>query len=96
MPIRDRLAGLVAGVKAMPAKEIRDQALHAAAAILCLLPVALAPNLITGALSGLLIGLVRELTEEGEISLVALKAALGSKLDLSFWALGGAVAGIIA
>lgn len=77
-------------------KEIRDQALHCAAAILCLLPVALAPNLLTGALSGILCGLIRELTEEGEVSLAALKAALGSKLDLSFWALGGAIVGLIA
>lgn len=77
-------------------KEIRDQALHCAAAILCLLPVALAPNIITGAVSGFLCGLIREVTEEGEVSLAALKSALGSKLDLSFWALGGALAGLIA
>ena len=77
-------------------KEIRDQALHCAAAILCLLPIALAPNILTGALSGFLLGLIREITEEGEVSLAALKAALGSRLDLSFWALGGAIAGAIA
>lgn len=77
-------------------KELRDQAAHAAAAMLCLLPVALAPNILTGLISGLLVGLVREITEEGEVSIEALKAALGSKLDLSFWALGGAVAGLIA
>lgn len=77
-------------------KELRDQAAHVAAAILCLAPVALFPNPIGGAVSGFLVGLVRELTEEGEISLEALKQALGSKLDLSFWALGGAIAGIIA
>lgn len=77
-------------------KEIRDQALHCAAALLCLLPVALAPSIITGAISGLLVGLVREITEEGEVSLAALRSALGSKLDLSFWTLGGAIAGLIA
>ncbi len=77
-------------------KEARDQALHAAAALIILLPFALAPSLLTGAVSGFLIGLVRELTEEGEVSLPALRRALGSKLDLSFWALGGAFAGIIA
>jgi type III secretory pathway component EscS len=77
-------------------KQLRDQALHCAAAALCLLPVALAPNLLTGAISGFLVGMVREITEEREVSLAALKAALGSKLDLSFWALGGALAGIIA
>lgn len=77
-------------------KEFRDQSAHAAAAIICLLPVALFPSIIAGAISGFGIGLVRELTEEGEISLAALKEALGSKLDLSFWALGGAIAGLIA
>jgi hypothetical protein len=78
-------------------KEILDQALHCAVALLCLLPLALAPNALSGAVSGFLLGLVREVTEEGDpVSLAKLRAALGSKLDLSFWALGGAVAGIIA
>lgn len=77
-------------------KELRDQALHCAAALLCLLPVAMAPNIITGAISGLCCGLIREITEEGEVSLAALRNALGSKLDLTFWALGGAIAGLIA
>lgn len=77
-------------------KEIRDQAAHALDAILCLLPVALWPNPLTGALSGFLVGMVREITEEGEVSLPALKRALGSKLDLTFWALGGAFVGLIA
>ena len=77
-------------------KEYRDQALHCAAAILCLLPIALAPNLLTGALSGFMCGMIREMTEEGEISLPALEGAFKSKLDLSFWALGGAIAGLLA
>lgn len=96
MSIRDRLAGPVARLKAVPVKELRDQSLHALGAILCLLPVALLPNPLAGALSGLGVGLVRELTEEGEVSLAALKRALGSRLDLSFWALGGAIVGLIA
>lgn len=77
-------------------KEPFDQVLHCAAAILCLLPVALAPNILTGALSGFLCGMIRELTEEGEISVAALRGAFKSKLDLSFWALGGAIVGLIA
>jgi hypothetical protein len=77
-------------------KELRDQAAHAGAALIILILFGLAPNVLTGALAGFGIGLVRELTEEGKISLAALKAALGSKLDLSFWALGGAIAGLIA
>lgn len=95
MNIRDLFAGLLAGLP-VTAKEVRDQSLHAGAAFLCLLPIALFPSIIAGALSGLGLGLIREITEEGEVSLAALKAALGSRLDLSFWALGGAIAGLIA
>ena len=74
-------------------KEVRDQVLHCAAAFIILLPTG--PGIIGGIMAGLAIGLVRELTEESEISLPALKSALGSRLDLSFWALGGLLAGII-
>jgi hypothetical protein len=72
-----------------------DQAAHAAAALLAILPLALAPNPLTGAWAGFAIGLVREITEEGEVSLAALKAALGSRLDLAFWTIGGSIAGLI-
>ena len=77
-------------------KEIRDQLAHAGAALQCLVPFGLIPCILTGALAGFGIGLVREITEEGEVSLPALKKALGSRLDLSFWTLGGAIAGLIA
>jgi hypothetical protein len=77
-------------------RELRDQLAHASAAILCLLPVALAPNILTGAISGFLCGMIREVTEEGEISLPAIKAALGSWKDLCGWSLGGLFVGIIA
>jgi hypothetical protein len=77
-------------------KELRDQFAHAGAALGILLPVALLPCILTGALAGLCCGLIREITEEGEVSRAALKRALNSKLDLSFWTLGGAIAGLIA
>jgi hypothetical protein len=76
-------------------KELRDQSAHATAAIVALLPLVLWPGLITGAWAGFSIGLVREITEEGEVSLPALKHALHSRLDLAFWTLGGTVAGLI-
>ncbi len=75
--------------------ELRDQSAHAAAAMLAILPLALAPSPLTGAWAGLCLGLVRELTEEGSISVIALRHALGSRLDLAFWTLGGFVAGLI-
>ena len=91
--LKARLSALLALVLH---KELRDQALHAGAAVLCLLPIALAPCILSGIVSGFLVGMVREITEEGEVSLDALKHALHSRLDLSFWALGGAIAGLIA
>lgn len=75
-------------------KELRDQSAHSAAAVVALLPLALAPCLLTGAWAGFCIGIVREVTEEGEISVAALKRALHSRLDLAFWTLGGAFAGL--
>lgn len=76
-----------------------DQVAHASAACLGLLPFALAPSPLTGALAGLVMGFVRELTEEGP--LVKLEhfgnviRSGGSRLDLAFWTLGGFVAGLI-
>lgn len=76
-------------------KELRDQALHALWAIISCAPVILAPNPITGAWAGFAIGLVREVTEEGEISLAALNRALGSWRDLLGWSAGGAIIGLV-
>lgn len=76
--------------------ELRDQAAHAGAALIILLPFGLVPGILTGALAGFGLGLIREVTEEGEVSTGALRRALGSRLDLSFWTLGGAIAGLIA
>jgi hypothetical protein len=76
-------------------KELRDQAAHAAWAIISLAPVILAPNPVTGAWAGFAIGLVREVTEEGELSLDAVRRALGSVRDLLGWSAGGAIIGLI-
>jgi hypothetical protein len=48
-------------------------------------------------LAGLVIGLVREITEEGEITLAALGTALPGRpaRDLTFWAVAGAIVGQI-
>lgn len=77
-------------------KELRDQSAHAFAAfaivwIARLLGAEIPPP--AAAAIGFGLGLVRELTEEGEISLAALKSALGSEMDLFFWTVGGALAG---
>jgi len=77
-------------------KELRDQSAHAIAALVILAPIALVPSPVAGFFSGIGLGLVRELTEEGEISLAALKSAFGSELDLAFWAVGGTIIGALA
>jgi hypothetical protein len=48
--------------------------------------------------AGFGLGLVREITEEGEISIAALKHCFtgpNSRRDIMFWTLGGALAGIL-
>lgn len=75
-------------------KELRDQSAHAVAALVALLPAAIFPHVLTFALAGFALGMVREVTEEGVVTLGAAKRA--SKLDLAFWTLGGAVAGLLA
>lgn len=75
--------------------EVRDQAAHAGAAILALLPAALAPGALTFAWAGFCLGLVREVTEEGApVTLGRLRAALRSYSDLAFWTLGGLLVGM--
>jgi hypothetical protein len=79
--------------------ELRDQAAHLSAALVSLLPLALFPCFLTGAWAGLCMGVVREITEEGVISLPALKHCFtgpNSRRDLAFWTLGGLLVGIIA
>jgi len=77
-------------------KELRDQGAHAFAAFavvwLARLFGAEIPPPAAAAI-GFALGLVRELTEEGEISLAALSRALGSEMDLAFWTIGGGLGG---
>lgn len=76
--------------------ELRDQAAHAAMAAIALVPLAVAPNVLTGAWAGLCMGLVREVTEEGgAVTWATIRGAFGSRRDLSFWAVGGAIAGVL-
>ena len=81
-------------------KELRDQLAHAGVAIAALLPVALVPCIWTGLLGGLVIGFLAELKEEASsVSLASLKAVLASRrslLDISGYAVTGAIVGLIA
>ena len=78
-------------------KELRDQSIHTIAAMIILLPALLFPNLVSGAFSGFMIGFVREITEEGTpVTFEKMKSAFNSRLDLTFWTFGGAIAGLVA
>lgn len=71
-------------------KQIIDQGAHFGAAAIILVPLATAPSLLTFTLAGAALGLIREITEPGSI------VSKGSLLDIAFWALGGAAAGMLA
>ena len=80
----------------MKRKQIIDQGSHLSAAILVLVPLVMAPGLLSGAWAGFWLGYVREITEEGAVvTLASIKAAFGSKLDLIFWTAGGALSGLL-
>lgn len=75
-------------------KELRDQSAHFVAAIVALLPAVFFPGPLSFAWAGFSLGVVREMTEKGVITLPAARRALGSRLDLTFWTLGGLIAGL--
>lgn len=71
-------------------KQIIDQSAHFLIALAILLPLVFWPGVLTFALAGFALGMIREVTEDGPIT------SKGSLLDLAFWTLGGLVAGIVA
>jgi uncharacterized membrane protein SpoIIM required for sporulation len=92
---------IVAAIKSLNlVKEMRDQSAHACVALAALLPFGLLPCILTGLFSGAVIGFLAELKEEdSSVSLASLKAVLasrGSLLDISAYALAGAIAGLLA
>ena len=77
-------------------KQLFDQSSHMAVAMLFLSPLIAAPSLLTAMFAGLGLGLLREITEEGNpVSWEKVKAAVSgtnSKVDIAFWSLGAALA----
>jgi hypothetical protein len=74
--------------------EVIDQAAHFIVAWLTVVVLQWLDSSATaagGGFVGFMLGLVREVTEEDEVSLKALGRALGSYRDLLFWTLGGVV-----
>lgn len=79
----------------MTTKELRDQSVHAGAAIVALLPAVLWPTPAAFAWAGFCLGSVREVTRDGPVvRLASFRRLLRQKLDLTFWTLGGLVAGL--
>jgi hypothetical protein len=77
-------------------KELRDQTAHTLAAMLIITPLLLWPSVATAAFAGYASGVVREVTELGvPVTRQKIEDALGSWLDLAFWAFGGALAFIL-
>lgn len=78
-------------------KQVIDQALHGAVAFLVISAAQFGP--FGGAVAGFLCGMVREVTEAGlPVTWAKIKAAplhSDAPLDLSFWTLGGLLAGLV-
>ena len=77
-------------------KELRDQVAHFLAATVALFPLVCWPGVLTFTWAGFMLGLVREVTEEGA-PVTGPKAlrALRSWRDLTFWTLGGTFVGVL-
>lgn len=77
--------------------ELRDQSLHFAIAFSLLAIITLIPSVPTYALCGFLFGYLREVSElQAPTTLTKLKLAFtNQKLDLTFWTIGGIVAGLL-
>jgi hypothetical protein len=77
--------------------ELTDQAAHAAACIVALTPAALFPNPFTFAWAGWCLGLIREVTEEGDpVTTAKVIKAAQSWRDLITWTATGFLIGVIA
>lgn len=85
-----------------PRKQFTDQSAHFAAAVV-ILGIASAfgahVTFLSGTVLGFALGFVRELTQEGDpVNLQRARNVLtgpSHMLDVSFWTIGGAVAGIL-
>lgn len=79
-------------------RPIIDQLAHFLTAIVVLIPFAIDHNFLTGAWAGLCMGMIREITEEGDVSLSSLHNVFRSppsRMDIMFWTFGGFFVGVV-
>ena len=77
-------------------KQLIDQSAHIATVAAILLPVMFWPSLFSAAFSGFCIGLLAEIKEEGStVTIANIRSALGSRLDLAFYTIAGALMWIV-
>ena len=75
-------------------KELIDQTAHIGFAFLCFVVFSL-ESIAFGFVAGVMIGMIREVTEEGErVSISDINNAAKSYKDLFFWGVGGLLAKI--
>lgn len=78
-------------------KQVIDQTAHFVAALAILSLVLWVKHPLACALAGYLMGMIREVTEEGPlVTLATITKAEQSYMDLAFWTGGGLAAGLIA
>lgn len=74
-------------------KELRDQSAHLAVGMIGVLPVALWPHPLSMLWATFMMGLMREVGEEGSpVTFAKVRHALGSTRDLGAWTLAGLLA----
>jgi len=81
----------------MSARPILDQVAHGGVIAVALVPVLLAPGVLSCGWAGFAIGLLAEIKERGKIvDAILLRRALASKADLAGYTLAGVLVGLIA
>lgn len=81
----------------MSARPVLDQAAHAGVILIALIPVIIAPGVVSCGWAGFVIGMLAEVKERGSIvTSRIIKRALASRVDLAGYTIAGLVVGAIA
>lgn len=81
----------------MSARPVMDQVAHAAVIAVALVPVLVAPGVLSCGWAGFAIGLLAEIKERGKIvEAILLRRALASRVDLAGYTVAGLLVGALA